>query len=186
MFGRHRLADRKDDLYETPVVAVEALLRAEPLPRNVWEPAAGRGAIVDPLRAAGHEVYASDLVDYGVPGQHARRDFLLEMQAPAEFECIVSNPPFKLAGAFVEHALELVPLCVLLLRLTFIESARRAAILESGHLARIYVFSNRLPNLHRDGWVGRKASSAVPYAWFVWDRRRRGPTVISRVTWKAS
>jgi hypothetical protein len=60
----HKLADRGHDLYETPTVAVEALLRVESLPYHLWEPAAGRGAIVNVLRAAGHAVIASDLIDY--------------------------------------------------------------------------------------------------------------------------
>jgi len=184
--SRHKLSDRRDDLYETDQVAVDALLSVERLPPKIWEPACARGKIVDVLRAAGHEVIATDLVDYGDPTHIYRRDFLFEPKAPAGCEAIVTNPPYKLASEFVEHALRLCPFVVMLLRLTFIESQRRRAILESGHLARIHVFSNRLPMMHRDGWVGHKASSAVPYAWFVWDTRRRGPTVISRVTWKVS
>ena len=42
----HPHADRGNDFYETPGCAVGALLQAETLPHHVWEPAAGRGAIV--------------------------------------------------------------------------------------------------------------------------------------------
>ena len=87
---------RGDDLYETPAVAVEALLRVEQLPHWLWEPAAGRGAIVNVLRAAGFRVLASDLVDYGEPTHFARRDFLME-RLPDKVEAIVTNPPYKLA-----------------------------------------------------------------------------------------
>src|SRR5712691_9819289 len=89
---RHALADRGDDLYQTPRVATEALLRVEKLPHFLWEPAAGRGAIVDVLRDAGHAVLSGDLVDYGIPGQFSRRDFLLETTSPTRIECIVTNP----------------------------------------------------------------------------------------------
>jgi hypothetical protein len=42
--GRHRHAERGADLYETPAVAVDALLRVERrLPHRVWEPACGLG-----------------------------------------------------------------------------------------------------------------------------------------------
>jgi hypothetical protein len=62
---RHKLADRKDDVYETPDVAVHALLAVEAIPSGaVWEPACGPGAIVRVLRAVGHEVWSTDLVDY--------------------------------------------------------------------------------------------------------------------------
>src|SRR5262245_35669405 len=47
-------SERGLDLYETPSVAVEALLRAEQLDPRIWEPCAGRGAIADVLRAHGH------------------------------------------------------------------------------------------------------------------------------------
>src|SRR6516162_8818181 len=75
---RHPLAERGHDLYETPDVAVEALLRVERLPHRIWEPAAGRGAIVRVLlRRAGHAVIASDVADYGFPLDFVR-DFLTE------------------------------------------------------------------------------------------------------------
>jgi hypothetical protein len=35
--------------------------------------------------------------------------------------------------------------------------------------------------MHRRGWHGAKASSQVPYAWFVWDREHRGPTILDRI-----
>ena len=63
---RHPHAERGHDLYETPSVAVEALLRVLALPRGaIWEPACGRGAIANVLRAHGHRVVCTDLVDYG-------------------------------------------------------------------------------------------------------------------------
>ena len=40
----HPLTERGDDVYETPEVAVEALLRVEPLPRVLWE-CAGEGSV---------------------------------------------------------------------------------------------------------------------------------------------
>jgi len=62
---RAPLAERRDDLYETPECATRALLAVESLPQGtVWEPACGPGAIVRVLRAAGHQVYATDLVKY--------------------------------------------------------------------------------------------------------------------------
>jgi len=60
---RHPHAERGLDLYETPSVAVEALLRVEQLPHSIWEPAAGRGAIVRVLRNHSHNVVASDVHD---------------------------------------------------------------------------------------------------------------------------
>jgi hypothetical protein len=177
---RHSLSDRKDDCYETPAVAVRALLRVERIPRVAWEPACGPGAIVRELRAAGHAVHASDLVDYNCPDSEARVDFLMETRAPPGVEAIVTNFPFKLGGQMVEHALNLCPLVIILARLTFLESAERSAVLD-GPLTRVHVFKSRLPMMHRHGWQGPKSTSQVPYAWFVWERGHSGPALLDRI-----
>jgi hypothetical protein len=182
--GRHRLRDRRDDLYETPPEAVQALLRVERLPHRIWEPCCGPGSIVRVLRDAGHDVVATDLVDRGCSDSTSRIDFLMERRAPAGVEAIVTNPPFKLAAEFIEHGLELVPQVVMLLRLAFLESERRSPILDDGRLARIYVFRNRLPMMHRDSWNGPLASSSIPFAWFVWSGGHQGPATINRISWR--
>ena len=179
---RRPLSERGDDLYETPVAATRALLRVENLPHYIWEPAAGRGAIVTVLRDAGYRVLASDLIDYGDPTHFPRRDFLLE-PLPSGCEAIVTNPPFKLAEEFITHALDLCPRVIMLLRLAFLESERRTAILEGCGLARVHIFRKRLPMMHRDGWEGRKANSGMAFGWFCWDRNHVGPATIHRISW---
>jgi hypothetical protein len=180
--GRHSLADRKDDLYETPSEAVYALLEVEDLPDSIWECACGGGAIARVLRYSGFEVYATDLVDHRCPGSESRIDFLLEQRAPDGIECILTNPPYKNADQFVAHALKLVPHVIMLLPLRFLESERRTPILDSGTLARVYVFKNRLPMMHRAGWSGPRATSSIAFAWFVWDRNHVGPATINRIS----
>jgi hypothetical protein len=179
---RHTYDERGFDLYETPAVAVEALLRVEQIPDRIWEPAAGRGAIVRVLRDHGHAVIASDIHNYG--NLHFVSDFLAQERLPAGCEAIVTNPPFRLAEEFVAHALELAPLVIMLLRLAFLESERRCRILEGRGLARVHVFRKRLPMMHRDQWVGRKANSGMAFAFFVWDRNHKGPTTIDRISWE--
>jgi hypothetical protein len=179
---RHPLSERGHDLYETPAVAVDALLRVEQIPHRVWEPAAGPGAIVRVLRDRGHHVIASDLVDYG--GLDFVQDFLTVSEAPAGCECILTNPPFMHIEKFVAHAVELCPLVIMLARLAFYESDRRTRILEHCGLARVHCFRKRLPMLHRAGWQGPKANSGMAFAWFVWDRNHTGPTIIDRISWE--
>ena len=180
--GCHSWAERGADLYETPPGAVRALLHVERLPHAVWEPACGPGAIVQVLRDAGHRVVATDLLDHGCPDSAASRDFLAELEAPAGVEAIMTNPPFKLADEFVRHALALTSRVIMLLRLAFLESERRTPILESGRLARVHVFRNRIPMMHRHGWTRAKASSSIAFAWFVFDGKRGGPPVINRIS----
>jgi hypothetical protein len=133
-----------------------------------------------------------DLIDYRSPDQdHAGRDFLLERRAPDGVEMIVTNPPGKLAAQFAAHALSLCPRVAMLLRLSFLESgnektkAGRARLfaLDGGHLARVFVFIDRLPMMHRDGWAGNRAPNAVAFAWFVWERGYVGNAELDRISW---
>jgi hypothetical protein len=192
---RHALAKRGDDLYETPDVAVDALLRVEKVPHRVWEPACGPGAIVRVLRAHGHDVFASDLVDYGDPTHFYRRDFLMELAPPPGYGgCALTNPPFKLVEEFVAHAIDLCPLVIMLLRLAFFEGGagrtRKAQLrryaLDEHPPARIHVFRLRLPMMHRARWTGEKANSGMAFGWFAWDRSHTGPTTIDRISWEAA
>lgn len=183
---RAPLSERGNDLYETPSVAVDALLRVEDIPSVVWEPACGPGSIVRVLRSSGRSVYATDLVDYTSPDQDEHGwDFLMEQQLPLGVQAIVTNPPFKIADTFVAHALTLCPKVVMLLRLAFLESERRRPILDTGDLARVHVFRKRLPMMYRAGWEGKKGNCAMAFAWFVWERGHEGPAELRRLSWES-
>lgn len=188
--ARHAIADRGNDLYQTPPEAVRALLKHECVPNRVWEPACGPGSIVRVLRGAGHDVLATDLVDYDSPDQDEFGvDFLIPGIAEAYNDlgrAIVTNPPFKNAHEFVGRALYFSPYVAMLLRLAFLESEKRRSILDNGLLSRVLVFRNRLPMMHREGWTGPRASSATAFAWFIWDRSHRGPTELHRISWEAA
>ena len=175
--------ERGLDVYQTPAPAVRALLDVEPFSGPIWEPACGPGAIVRVLREAGHRVVATDLVNYGCPDATGEMDFLLQKRAPEGVELILTNPPFMHANDFVRHALTLVPRVVMLLRLAFLEGQGRSDVLDGGQLARVYVFRNRLPMMHRNGWEGPQASSALALSWFVWDRNHKGPAALHRISW---
>src|SRR5262249_19394210 len=179
--GRHSLAERGLDLYETPAVAVEALLAVESLPHWIWEPCAGRGAIARVLRDRGHAVVCSDLVRYDDFELHFVGDFMRQTKAPVSCDAIITNPPYQIATEFARHALDLAPRVYLLLRLAFLESIRRSDILERRGLARVHVFRKRLPMMHRNGWSGPRTSSAIPFAWFCWNHDHHGAAVIDRI-----
>lgn len=176
---------RKDDCYETHPSATLALLRVEPLPHRLWEPACGPGAMVKVLRGAGHDVVATDLVDYGCPDARANIDFLMELQAPEGVEAIVTNPPYKLADAFVRQGLRLAPKVIMLLRLAYLEGARRSDIIDR-HLARVWLGRERLPTMFQLGSeVGERNSNAIPFAWFVFTREpNNGVVDLRRMSWR--
>ena len=175
----HPHNERGLDCYETPGEAVRALLDVETFQGPIWECACGPGAIVQVLRETGHQVFATDLIDYGCPDSTAGVDFLLQRQAPKGVETILTW-----ANDFVRHALTLAPRVVMILRLGFIESVSRSDILDGGQFARLYVFRNRLQQMHRYGWTGPKPEgSAIAFAWYVWDRAHKGPATVHRISW---
>jgi hypothetical protein len=135
------------------------------------------------LRDTGHSVVASDILHYSFP-LNFETDFLTRWRAPAGTELILTNPPYRLATEFVDHALTLCPRVIMLCRLGFLESERRTRILDTGTLAAVHVFKRRLPMMHREGWTGPRASSAMPFAWFVWNRNHVGPATIDRICWR--
>lgn len=184
--GTHSHADRGDDFYPTPAEAVHALLAAEKKWLSfgsVWEPACGDGAIVSVLRDYGFLVRATDIVDRGCP-RSGVLDFLGEEAESSAARHIITNPPFKLAREFVDAALKRAPYVAMLLRLAFLEGAARKPWFENLPLARVHVASRRLPMMHRHGWTGPKAGSAVCHAWFVWDKRHEGRPQIQWFDWK--
>lgn len=184
----HAISDRKDDLYETPEVAVRALLKVECIPFTVWEPCCGPGAIVRVLRDSGRGVIATDLVDYGCQDSKANIDFLMERSAPGGVPAVVTNPPFKLAEEFVEHAISLVPEVYMLMRVAFLEGLRWEGKGFRHHLARVHVFAPRLPMMHRHGWAGPvNSNSGMAFAWFSFQRdwaRKGGRPTVDWINWK--
>lgn len=170
----------KDDFYPTPPGAVRPLLIVEHLAGPLWECACGDGAIAKVLAAAGHQVIATDLNNHGF-GQ-AGIDFLMERRLLAP--TIITNPPYKLANAFVRHAHALgAASIIMLLPLTFLEGVQRSDIIEDMGLARVHVFRNRVtmyPGYHE----GKKGNSPIAFAWFVWLRGHTTAPTIHRLTFE--
>lgn len=172
-------------LYETPRQAVDTLLRHVTLPKFLWEPAAGKGAIVRVLQEHGHRVIASDLVDYGARGVRGGIDFMASGR-PTAVDTIVTNPPYSISDDFVRRGLHLGCHVIVLLRLMALEGVNRSDLIE-GHLTRVLVGRERLPMMHRDGWSGaRIGSSGAPFAWFFFQpERKTDPGVrLDRVSWR--
>jgi hypothetical protein len=45
-------------------------------------------------------------------------------------------------------------------------------------LARVHVFTRRLPRMHRHGWTGPRSTSAQCFCWYVWERGHEGPPTL--------
>lgn len=184
--SNHVAEDRQaEDYYATDPIAAEWLLKLEPELNDIWECACGEGHLAKVFNKADKLGYASDLIDrnYGEPNV----DFLKEIE-PWEGD-IVTNPPYKYAKEFTEKAMELVDdghkVCMFL-KITFLESQDRKSFFEKYPPKTIYVSSSRIP-CAKNGefaiWDEKKGkevpvSSAVAYAWYVWEKGYTGETVI--------
>ena len=168
-----------DDYYATDPTAIHKLCAVEKFSREVWECACGEGHLVNALAENGYIVKASDIADRGCPNS-SNEDF---------FKCrysqydIITNPPYKYAKEFVEHALDIVSdgrKVAMFLKLTFLESKKRRVLFEKYPPKRIWVFSERVQCAKNGDFETYKkgVGTAVAYAWYVWEKGYQGePTI---------
>ena len=151
------------------------------------------------LEKCGHEVYASDLVDYrqlvpGSPEIAAGQDFLKAEKPPfpGRAWAVITNPPFSLSADFVAKGLEFCDQVYILNRLAFLEGRARAHLLDN-HLTDVWVFENRAPMCHRWSqneagawveWEGKKSDSAMAMAWYRFKPEKDQPTRLHRIRWR--
>lgn len=170
------------DFYTSPADFVKHALKYLTPGEILWEPSVGTGKVAKPLEEQGHPVYISDIYDYGYVSSKGYptevQDFFKTEQLPFMHygevaTAIITNPPYKQAQKYVEHALKLlqgVPggKVVMLLRLDFLTSQARGKFFNDvGQLKHVDIFSYRIKCLKDD--VDDGASSAVNYAIFVWE-----------------
>ena len=165
----------RDDFYPTPPEATRALLNAEIFTGQIWEPACGNGAISRVLIDAGHNVISTDLIDRGYGDSPV--DFMLDYKT--NVPNIITNPPFKFAEEFARHALARTTRKVAMLcRLGWLEGIERRDLFLNSPIARVLVFSNRIP-MNRNGEAQQKgAGGMIAFAWYVWDHAHKGPPTL--------
>lgn len=168
---------QQDDYYATEPKAMELLLAEEEFAPAVWECACGEGHLSKVLEAHGHGVVSTDLVYRGY-GKREPVDFL---KTEGGFDGdIITNPPYKYALEFVEKALDMVKpgrKVAMFLKLQFLEGKGRKRFFLENPPKTVYVSSSRL-GCARNGDFVKMPSSAVAYAWFVWEKGFAGNPVI--------
>lgn len=177
MAGRQDRARASRDFFPTPPWATRALMR-EAIPADFWhpqmtcwEPSCGAGHMARPLAEYfGGGVFATDVQDRGF-GDRRNLDFTFASarDAPFPVDWVITNPPFKLAEAFLHRALDIARVGVALLaRLQWLEGQDRYRSIFGTDNAPTLIcpFAERVAMI--EGAWDPEASSATSYSWFVW------------------
>jgi len=165
------------DNYETPGWVTRALMpHMSKYSARIWEPACGSGKMVRAFKTKGYIVVKYTDID-------TASNFLLWDEAPEFSNVIVTNPPYKLAQKFIEHALRLMEPCQgsvgMLLRADYDHAKCRH------HLFRdCPAFAKKLVLTKRIAWFveadGKpKASPSFNHSWFLWSWKHEGPATIA-------
>lgn len=181
----HSDHDREQhDYYATDPSAIEDLFSVENFSQTIWEPSCGEGHLSKKMEEQGKDVLSTDLVDrgYGKGGI----DFL--QSEDIWNGDIITNPPYKFAQEFIEHALTLISKSevadqkiAMFLKLTFLEGQKRQRLFRRTPPYRIYVYSFR-KKCAINGKFHTTGSSAACYAWFVWLKDFKGEPVVKWIT----
>ena len=172
------------DYYATDPIAIDVLINdgESEINHNVWECACGEGHLAKRLSDYGYNVTATDLIDRGFGTGDVN---FLEINTIFNGD-IVTNPPYKYAVKFIEHALDIIPTgnkVFMFLKLQFLEGKSRKELFKKYPPKCIYVSSSRILCAKNGDFEGMKKSggSAVAYAWYEWEKGYTGDTIIKWV-----
>jgi hypothetical protein len=179
------------DNYPTPEWVPHRLLEDEFAKPHLiggrWlEPGAGDGAIIRSVNKVRSDIVwtalecreecRSDLEQaVGPNGVVLLEDYLLpsESKLGTDYDVAIGNPPFHLAGAFIQRSLQVAHVVTLLLRVNYLASRRRASFMRE-FAPDTYVLPNR-PSFRGQG------TDSPEYAWFMWTRERARSRGLLRV-----
>lgn len=174
------------DFYQTPEEDIERFLRSSGLVPNagiVLEPATGDGNFIKVLERLRPDarLVAGDIEQRGFELDYVN-DFLTQ-PFKKDVDCIITNPPFTHAEAFIHKGLEV---CsgdvIMLLKLAFLASQGRKDLYDKGHLREVWVSRSRIncygPDVKVSSTGRRTNSSTMDMGWFVFNRNYNGDPVI--------
>lgn len=172
----HALEEREpNDFYATEPKAVKLLLEKESFNDNILEPCCGKLHITKELEKHNYNVTSSDLIDRDVNCEVKDFSDITEWNGD-----IVTNPPYKTALEFIKHSLEIINdgnKVAMFLKIQFLEGKARKEFFKEHPPKIIYVASSRL-NCAKNGDFDKYKSSAVCYAWFVWEKGSKEDTIV--------
>ena len=201
--NNHSETEREtNDFYATDPKALELFLDkinedGIELHNDIWECACGTGNLSKVLGKRGYNVLSSDLIyrGFGIGGVNfleypekeliyfiensklncikARKDLPISMD-------ILTNPPYKYALDFVKHSLDILEdgyYAIFFLKIQFLEGKARKKFFENYPPKYVYIHSERQKCAINNDF-SKVNSSAVCYAWFIWQKGWKGEPII--------
>ena len=162
----------ENDFYSTDPIAIAMLHRTQLLDhdKTLWECACGDGSMSKELKRLGYNVISSDLYDRGYGATEI--NFLEQSELERFHGDIITNPPYKYINDFIVKGLKLTGRKLFIFcRVQTLEGQERyKRIFRDNPPLYILPFVKRVP-CYRGGDLSqfKKKSSAVCYAWFVWN-----------------
>lgn len=175
------------DYYATDPYAITKAIpafREIGLSQNVWECACGKGHLSKELEKHGYSVKSTDIADRGY-GEVL--DFLTA-DSPWNGD-ILTNPPFKYAADFIEHAMNIIKtgrMAAFFLKVQFLETVKRAELFKRCGLKYLIVNSERIccakngdfNTYFKQAENGAYRGGTQLYCWFVFQKGYTGePTI---------
>jgi hypothetical protein len=148
----NRMKSKSVDDFQTPPSALDPLFPYLPLDWKIWEPACGKGNLVNEFRERGYKVYGTDILtgdDFLAPSLACSAAVV---EADINSNVIITNPPYSFKTQFIETCYEENRPFALLLPLTALEGIKRQKLYRE-HGLQLILFNRRV---------------AFATAWFTW------------------
>lgn len=155
----------------------------------IWECAAGVGNLYNVLKERGFRVIPSDIIDRGglAPKKMFEVNFLDKVKSShlaqkCNVGVILTNPPYRYATEFIEHAMKILPVngCyIALMNLCYLAGQDRyKRVYQFGELREVYIFSKRIECWRNNDKETYGGKAMADYAWYVFQKGYAGqPTI---------
>ena len=174
------------DLYCTEPQAVVDLLRREQFSNKVWECAAGLGHLSEKMKEMGYDVLSTDIVQRDYPLDRVQ-DFLFFDNCEETDRDIITNPPFNLSCEFIVRGFSLLRnggKMAMFLPLRYLAGkTRKAMVFDNFPPKVVYVFASRMRSTGKNGDFDGNSTSAIDFAWFVWEKTKMNRYRKTKVEW---
>lgn len=189
----HKVNGERDlnDFYATPPLAVKLMLEKleqydETDLGKVWEPCAGMNHITNVLKDYGYDVKTSDLnvlVDGVIEQDFFTTDekFLDYIDLKDSKFSIVTNPPYKFANKWYEHAMNILPeggKLIQFVKIQFLETGGRYKLFKKWKPKYVWSMVRRFECAQGGDFKGKDGHGGIAmYCWVVTEKGYNGPTI---------